>query len=154
MMLAGLSGAARRLAAQSAMVDIRQEVAGVYRGKLGDNLIQLYLQPKQDAADSYQGHYFRFGTGVTVQIVAEVELDSVLSQQVNTPVFEFWAEESIDGVTVIGEWQGRWVRSTSQQAAQILAQWQDAQATGPAIKQPVVLTRVNRASRSASAGRI
>lgn len=93
------------------------QAAGVYRGLLGQKQIQLTLRPKPYASDSLVGEYFIFGEGQVIQLVAEIELEG--------QTYEFWAEESRNGIDVSGEWQGSWRAATATAAEMIEGTWRD-----------------------------
>ncbi|WP_394780475.1 hypothetical protein [Undibacterium sp.] len=67
----------------------------VLRGKLGDDAVQMRLQPKVEDADSVEGEYFIFGKGSKILLAGEVS-GTALSM-----------EESEDGIDVSGQWDGK-----------------------------------------------
>lgn len=93
------------------------QVAGIYRGTLGQKQIQLTLRPKPAATDSLAGEYFIFGEGHIIQLVAEIEPDG--------QTYAFWAEESRNGSDVSGEWQGTWVLKKESSKGSITGVWKD-----------------------------
>ncbi|MCU6433478.1 hypothetical protein LPB67_06740 [Undibacterium sp. Jales W-56] len=70
-----------------------------WRGKLGDDVVQMRLQPKVEDIDSVEGDYLVIGSsrnkGNKILLAGEVTGD-VLSM-----------EESEDGIDVSGQWDGK-----------------------------------------------
>lgn len=67
----------------------------VLRGKLGNDAIQMRLQPKVEDADSVEGEYFVFGKGSKILLAGEVSGTALTM------------EESEDGIDVSGQWDGK-----------------------------------------------
>ncbi|MES2071632.1 MAG: hypothetical protein V4488_14860 [Pseudomonadota bacterium] len=67
----------------------------VLRGKLGNDTVQMRLQPKVEDADSVEGEYFVFGRGNKILLAGEVSGKALTM------------EESEDGVDVSGQWDGK-----------------------------------------------
>ncbi|MFZ6813226.1 hypothetical protein ACO0K3_02080 [Undibacterium sp. Rencai35W] len=83
---------------KTAAVSILKQ-AHQWRGKLGDDTVQMRLQPKVEDIDSVEGDYLVIGSsrnkGNKILLAGEVTGD-VLSM-----------EESEDGVDVSGQWDGK-----------------------------------------------
>ncbi|WP_034297586.1 hypothetical protein [Herbaspirillum sp. RV1423] len=66
----------------------------VLRGTLGDDKIQLTLQPKSNE-DGFEGKYFIFGQSAQILLAGEVDQNDLMM------------EESHNGKDVSGQWEGR-----------------------------------------------
>ncbi|MFZ6845170.1 hypothetical protein [Undibacterium sp. RuTC16W] len=92
------AGLAQTQPVKVAAVSILKQ-AHQWRGKLGDDTVQMRLQPKVEDIDSVEGDYLVIGSsrnkGNKILLAGEVTGD-VLSM-----------EESEDGVDVSGQWDGK-----------------------------------------------
>ncbi len=67
----------------------------VLRGKLGNESVQMRLQPKVEDPDSVEGDYFVFGKGSKILLAGEASGKALAM------------EESEDGIDVSGQWDGK-----------------------------------------------
>ncbi|MFZ6644168.1 hypothetical protein ACO0LO_00495 [Undibacterium sp. TJN25] len=67
----------------------------VLRGKLGNESVQMRLQPKLEDPDSVEGDYFVFGKGSKILLAGEASGKALTM------------EESEDGIDVSGQWDGK-----------------------------------------------
>jgi hypothetical protein len=110
--------------------DANPEVATIYRGTLGDGVVQMTLSHDADDPDHLLGEYFIFGGGNTVLLAGEISDDN------------FYMEESQDGSAISGYWEGKLVIEGNK--GFIIGTWMNNEES---IKKPFKLERVMR-SRS------
>lgn len=121
------SASLHRVARQAAP-DADPDVTTIYRGTLGDALIQLSVYAKsEDEPGEYGGEYFVFGGGQTILLAGEISDE------------KFFLEESEDGQAISGWWDGHFVVDGNR--AYIVGQWQSADETHT---RPFKLERVMR----------
>ncbi|MCA3168902.1 MAG: hypothetical protein ING22_10250, partial [Burkholderiales bacterium] len=70
--------------------DANPEVATIYRGTLGEAVVQVTLSHDADDPDHLVGEYFIFGGGNTILLAGEITDDN------------FYMEESEDGSAISG----------------------------------------------------
>lgn len=86
------SATASTVAAPGSLQDLVRKPV-VLRGTLGEDKIQLSLQPKVDE-DGFEGKYFIFGQGSQILLAGEVDQNDLMM------------EESHNGKDVSGQWEG------------------------------------------------
>lgn len=111
-----------------ALPDSDPEVATIYRGVLGEQRVQMILQPDEEQPGWFQGDYFIFGGGRNIQVLGEIDVES------------FYLEETEDGEHVSGSWDGKLVIEANR--AYIVGTWRNGDDT---IALPFKLERVLRA---------
>lgn len=70
--------------------------AAAFHGTLGEQKIQVSLRQKQDMREGLEGEYFLFGRSQKILLAGEFERDGTV-----------FLEESEDGHSVSGQWDGR-----------------------------------------------
>ncbi|HEU4620915.1 MAG TPA: hypothetical protein VFS42_01705 [Burkholderiaceae bacterium] len=92
--------------------DLDPDVTTIYRGKLGDALIQMRIAAKPDEPGSYSGDYFAYGGGQNVLVSGEIDEET------------FFLEESDDGRRISGSWEGKMIVEASR--GYIVGVWKNA----------------------------
>lgn len=110
--------------------DANPEVATIYRGTLGEAVVQVTLSHDADDPDHLVGEYFIFGGGNTILLAGEITDDN------------FYMEESEDGSAISGYWEGKLVIEGNK--GFIIGLWMNNEES---VKKPFKLERVMR-SRS------
>jgi hypothetical protein len=110
--------------------DANPEVATIYRGTLGDAVVQMMLSHDAEDSEHLIGEYFIFGGGNTVLLAGEITGDN------------FYMEESEDGSAISGYWEGKLVIEGNR--GFIIGTWMNNEES---LKKPFKLERVMR-SRS------
>lgn len=113
--------------ARQAIPDNDPEVATIYRGLLGDQRVQMILTADPEQPGGFVGEYFVFGGGRNIQLAGDIDEEN------------FYLEESEDGVTVSGSWDGKLVIEANR--AYIVGTWKNADDTASL---PFKLERVLR----------
>jgi hypothetical protein len=108
--------------------DANPEVATIYRGTLGEAVVQMTLSHDAEDPDHLIGDYFVFGGGTTILLAGEITDDS------------FYMEESEDGSAISGYWEGKLVIEGNK--GFIIGTWMNNEET---TKKPFKLERVMRA---------
>jgi len=107
--------------------DADPDVTTIYRGTLGDALIQMRITAKPDEPGGYSGDYFVYGGGRSMLIAGEIDDE------------EFFLEESDDGERISGSWEGKLVIEGNR--GFIVGVWRNADETET---RPFKLERVMR----------
>lgn len=81
----------------SSAPDVDPEIATLYLGPLGDNVVQMALSIDPDDDEVLSGEYFVFGGQSKVLVVGELS------------GAEFYLEESQDGNKISGYWEGKFL---------------------------------------------